>query len=179
MNLTGLSDRERMVFELFLDSLVPVPHLLETGRMLDVGSGAGFPGIPLKICKPGLSVQLLESSAKKVSFLKQAVRLLGLEETDVIRGRIERDRGILHPDGYHLITARALAPMGQTIRWCAPLLRPGSFLVSFVGGRFEDELNENRQVIKDHDLTLHKKISYTLPGRESERATIILKKKTS
>ncbi|UCB48783.1 MAG: 16S rRNA (guanine(527)-N(7))-methyltransferase RsmG [Deltaproteobacteria bacterium] len=179
MNLTGLSHRQRMVFELFLDSLVPVPHLAETGRLLDVGSGAGFPGIPLKICKPQLNAHLLEASAKKVSFLKQIVRLLSLEETEVIRGRIEKDRKILHPDGYHLITARALAPMGQTIRWCAPLLRPGSLLVSFMGGGFEDELKENRQVIKDHDLAIYKKISYTLPGRESKRATIILEKKAS
>jgi 16S rRNA (guanine527-N7)-methyltransferase len=179
MNLTGLSNRERMVFELFFDSLVPVPHLAETGRMLDVGSGAGFPGIPLKICKPQLNAHLLEASAKKVSFLRQVVRLLSLEETEVIRGRIEKDRGILHPDGYHLITARALAPLGQTIMWCAPLLRPGSFLVSFMGGRFEDELKKNRQVIKDHDLTIHKKIPYTVPGRESARTTIILVKKAS
>ena len=179
MNLTGLSDRERMVFELFLDSLVPTPHLAETGRLLDVGSGAGFPGIPLKICKPQLDAHLLEASAKKVSFLKQVVRLLRLEKTEVIRGRIEKDRGILHPDGYQLITARALAPMGTTIMWCAPLLRAGSFLVSFMGGRFEDELQENRQVMKEHGLSIYEKISYTLPGRASERATIIFEKKAS
>jgi len=177
MNLTGLSHRERMVFELFLDSLVPAPHIAEKGRLLDVGSGAGFPGIPLKICKPQLNAHLLEASGKKVSFLKQVVRLLSLEKTEVIRGRIERDPGILHPDGYHLITARALAPMGQSIMWCAPLLRSGGFLVSFMGGRFEDELKENRQVIRDHGLTIHKKISYILPGKATERATIILEKK--
>jgi 16S rRNA (guanine527-N7)-methyltransferase len=177
MNLTGLSHRERMVFELFLDSLLPMPHLAETGRLLDVGSGAGFPGIPLKVCKPGLKAHLLEANAKKVSFLKQVIRLLKLDETEVIRGRIEKVRVGLHPDGYQLITARALAPMSQTIAWCAPLLTPGSLLVSFMGGRVEEELKENRQIIKDHYLTIYKRISYTLPGRESERTTLIFEKK--
>lgn len=179
MNLTGLSHRERMVFELLLDSLVPVPHLAETGRLLDVGSGAGLPGIPLKICKPWLNAHLLEANAKKVSFLKHVIRLLNLDETEVIRGRIEKDGDSLHPEGYHLITARALAPAGQTIAWCAPLLTAGGLLVTFMGGRVEDELKENRQVIKDHRLTIYKRISYTLPGRESERTTIIFEKKAS
>ena len=177
MNLTGLSRRERMVFELFLDSVVPVPHLTETGRLLDAGSGAGFPGIPLKICKPGLSAHLLEANAKKVSFLKQVIRLLNLDETQVIRGRIEKDVDSLHPDRYHLITARALAPVAQTIAWCAPLLRPGGHLVSFIGERIEDELRQNRQVIKDHGLTISKRISYVLPGRASERTTVIFKRR--
>ncbi|MGD8983345.1 MAG: 16S rRNA (guanine(527)-N(7))-methyltransferase RsmG [Desulfobacteraceae bacterium] len=179
MNLTGLSHRERMVFELFLDSIVPVPHLMETGRLLDAGSGAGFPGIPLKICKPRLNAHLLEANAKKVSFLKQVIRLLNLDETEVIRGRIEKDVDRLHPDRYHLITARALAPVGQTIAWCAPLLRPGGLLVSFMGGRIEDELKENRQVTKEHGLTIYKRIPYALPARESERTTIIFEKEAS
>ena len=177
MNLTGLSHRERMVFELFLDSLIPAPHLSETGRLLDVGSGAGFPGLPLKICKPQLKVHLLEASSKKVSFLKQIIRLLKLDETEVIRGRIESVRGGLHPDGYHLITARAVAPLSQNIAWCAPLLSEGGVLVSFLGGDAEDRLKENRQVIEDHDLFIGKKIPYRLPGGKGERTTIIFQKK--
>lgn len=177
MNLTGLTHRQRMVFELLLDSLVPVPHLVETGRLLDVGSGAGLPGIPLKICKPRLNAHLLEANAKKVSFLKHVIRLLKLEQTEVIRGRIEKDEDSLHPEGYHLITSRALAPAGQSIAWCAPLLTPGGLLVTFMGGRVEHELEENRQVIKDHRLTIYKRIPYTLPGRESERTAIIFKRR--
>ena len=177
MNLTGLSHGERMVFELFLDSLIPVPHLAETGRLLDVGSGAGFPGVPLKICKPRLKVHLLEANSKKVSFLKQVIRLLKLDETEVIRGRIEKVRDALHPDSYHLITARALAPLAQKIRWCAPFLSDGGVLVSFLGGNAKDRLEENRQVIEDHDLFIYKKIPYRLPGGKSEKTTIIFEKK--
>lgn len=177
MNLTGLSQRERIVFELFLDSLIPVPHLADTGRALDVGSGAGFPGIPLKICKPGLRTHLLEANSKKVSFLKQVIRLLKLHETEVIRGRIEKERDALHPGGYHLITARALAPLAQNVAWCAPLLSDGGVLVSFLGGHADDEVKENRQVIEDLDLSIYKRIPYRLPGGKSERTTIIFQKK--
>ena len=177
MNLTGLSHGQRMVFELFLDSLIPVPYLAETGRLLDVGTGAGFPGVPLKICRPQLKAHLLEANSRKVSFLKQVIRLLKLCETEVIRGRIEEMRDALHPNGYHLITARALAPLGQNIAWCAPLLSEGGVLVSFLGGDAEDRLKENRQVIEDHDLFIGKKIPYRLPGGKGERTTIIFQKK--
>ena len=80
-NLTGLSSRKRIVFELFLDSLIPAPFLAKRGTLLDVGTGAGFPGIPLKIYNPRLVVHLLDANFKKGSFLKQAVRLLGVNDT--------------------------------------------------------------------------------------------------
>jgi len=179
MNLTGLSSRERIVFELFLDSLIPAPTLGGRGRLLDVGSGAGFPGVPLKIYRPNLVVHLLEANSKKVSFLKQVVRLLRLNDIEVIKGRIERDGDNLHSDGYHLITARALARLDQTIAWCAPFLSLGGLLVSFLGGRAEDELKENQQIMEEHRLVLYRVIPYLLPGKRSKRKTIILKKKAS
>ena len=168
-----------MVFDLFLDSLIPAPFLAEGGRLLDVGSGAGFPGVPLKIYKPNLVAHLLEANTKKVSFLKQIVRLLRLNEIAVIKGRIERGGDNLHSDGYHLITARAVARLGQTIAWCAPFLSPGGLLVSFLGGRAEDALRENRQIIEEHWVVLHKVIPYLLPGKQSERKIVIHKKKVS
>ena len=168
-----------MVFELFLDSLIPAPFLAEGGRMLDVGSGAGFPGVPLKIYKPHLVAHLLEANTKKVSFLKQVVRLLRLNEIAVIKGRIERGGDNLHSDGYHLITARAVARLGQTIAWCAPFLSPGGLLVSFLGGRAENALREDRQIMEEHRFVLYKVIPYLLPGKQSERKIIILKKKVS
>ena len=179
INLTGLSSRERMVFELFLDSLIPAPFLGEEGRLLDVGSGAGFPGMPLKIYRPHLLTHLLEANTKKTSFLKRVVCLLGLDEIRVIKGRIERDGDTLHSDGYHLITARALARLGQTIAWCAPFLSPGGLLVSFLGRHAEDELKENRQIMKKHRFIVYKVIPYLLPGKRCERKAIILKKKVS
>ncbi|MCP4669261.1 MAG: 16S rRNA (guanine(527)-N(7))-methyltransferase RsmG, partial [Deltaproteobacteria bacterium] len=119
-NLTGLSSRKEIVQELLIDSLIPVPFLPQEGRFLDVGSGAGFPAIPLKICKPGLEALLIEASAKKVSFLKQVIRAAGLPGIEVVRGRIEKEGNHLIPERQAIITARALAPLPRTLAWCAP-----------------------------------------------------------
>ncbi len=83
INLTALRSPDDIITRHFLDSLLLLPHLPETGRLLDIGSGAGFPGLPLKIARPGLSVDLVEATTKKASFLKEAVRRLGLSGVNV------------------------------------------------------------------------------------------------
>ena len=157
-NLTGLSGRRRIVMELFLDSLVPAPFLPQEGKMLDVGSGGGLPGVPLKIYIPRLKTTFLEANSKKVSFLKHVVRLLRLEGTEVVHGRVEKKTAHTHQAGYDLITARALAGLGQTIAWCAPFLSPGGLLVGFLGSRAEKDLQENRAIIIKHRISPHRSI---------------------
>jgi 16S rRNA (guanine527-N7)-methyltransferase len=177
-NLTGLSDRKRIAFELFLDSLIPAPFLAQRGTLLDVGTGAGFPGIPLKIYRPRLVVHLLDSNFKKGNFLRQAVRLLGVNEAAVITERIEEAEDSLLPEGYHIITARALAHFGQALlTWCAPKLAPGGLFVSYLGGRAEAELRANQEIIDEHNLVLHKDISYVLPGMHTKRMAVIFRNK--
>ena len=83
MNLTALRTPAEIISRHFLDSLALLPYLPETGRLLDIGSGAGFPGLPVKIVRPGLTVDLVEATAKKVSFLKEAIRRLGLSGVEV------------------------------------------------------------------------------------------------
>ena len=176
MNLTGLTTRERIIKELLLDSLLPSPFLPEKGHLLDVGSGAGFPAIPLKISRNKISFHLIEAKAKKVSFLKQAIRLLGLKGIEVIRGRIEKDIKVLRPEGYNVITARALAHLPQTLAWCSPFLIPGGAIVNFQGSRFEHALTESSDVMKRERLFLYKSIPYILPGKDSQRHILIFKK---
>jgi len=176
MNLTGLSTRERMIIELFLDSLIPAPFLPKKGKMLDVGSGAGFPGLPLKILKPWLKTQLLEAHSKKVSFLKQVIRLLKLDEIKVIKGRIEKHRGNLYPAGYDLITARALTTLYQTIEWCAPHLSPGGLLITFLGSSIEEDLTKCLPLLESSGIVQDRLIPYLLPGKKSERNIVIFKK---
>ena len=176
-NLTGVSSRRRIVFELFLDSLIPAPFLANRGTILDVGTGAGFPGIPLKIYNPRLVVHLLDAHHKKGSFLKQTVRLLGLNEMMVITERVEEAEDSLLPQGYHIVTARALSRFGQALVWCAPKLAPGGFFVSYLGARAEAELRQYQEIIDEHHLVLHKDISYMLPGMDSKRMAVIFKKR--
>jgi 16S rRNA (guanine527-N7)-methyltransferase len=176
MNLTGPLTQERMVVELFLDSLIPGPFIPTTARMLDVGSGAGFPGVPLKIHGPGRDIGLLEINSKKVAFLKHIVRLLGLTDITVIKGRVEQNQADLKQAGYQVVTARAVADLSQVIAWCAPLLSPGGLLVSFLGNRFETDLSRSTPTMDEHGIEPHKVIPYKLPGKRARRHTVIFRK---
>jgi len=176
MNLTGLASKNGLIQELLLDSLIPSSFMPEKGRLLDVGSGAGFPAIPLKVCKPGLSFHLVETKSKKVRFLKQVIRITGLNRIEVLQGRIEQIGALLHPDGYHVVTARALAKLPRAITLCAPHVMPGGILVSFQGGPVQVLSDQYAEVIHLHGLLFQESIAYTLPGKKSERQILIFTK---
>ena len=183
MNLTGLSSTRRIMDELVADSLMPLPYLPDTGICLDVGSGAGFPAIPLKICKPAIKFFLMEPNLKKGSFLKQIIRLCGLKQIEVIRERIETLSQPLPFDQplpferCHIITSRAMAPLPKLIGWCAPYLAPGGLMVAFLGNRFEDILAGCEPLLKEKGLSIHDSKPYILKGKELKRNLLILKKR--
>lgn len=138
VNLTGFKEPERIIREGILGSLRLLPLLPERdrARLADVGSGAGFPGIPLKIARPGLQVTLIEASRRKASFLLHAIRLLGLEGIACLRARVEglgEQSGIL--GSFDAVTARALAPLPEAIALLTPLLAAGGTLVVPQGKR--------------------------------------------
>lgn len=176
MNLTGIDERGRMISELFLDSCIPVPYIPEKGRMLDVGSGAGFPAIVIKVLLPDIKLILVEANSKKTSFLKQIIRLLGLEDIEVVNGRIEKLGDRLRSNGFDIISARALADLDQIINWCSPLLSEGGVLVYFSGSKVDENLKNCEYLMKDQNLTLAESIPYVLPGRRCIRNIVILKK---
>ena len=176
-NLTGLASRQSIINELLIDSMMPTSFMPGNGNLLDIGSGAGFPAIPIKICKPSLQCQLMEPNSKKISFLKQIIRLAELEKIDVIKGRIEDEEGLLHPEGYDVITSRGLAPLPQFLTWGAPHLTPGGLIVAFLGSQSKEALKKSADVIRKHNLFLFKSISYSLSGKSSERNLLILKRR--
>ena len=104
------------------------------------------------------------------------VRLLGLKNIDVLKGRIEKDVAILHPDGYDIITSRALSGLPQIIDWCAPFLSQDGILVGFLGIDAEDIIQECQPALDGHGLVILNKIPYVLPGKDATRTTLILKK---
>jgi len=176
INLIGLSSRERIVIELFLDSLIPVPFFPKQGSMLDVGSGAGIPGFPVKIHRPSIKLHLLESNAKKVNFLKHVARLLNLKDITIHRGRIESQGSNLNSERFGIITAKAFGPLEQVIQHCAPLLMQGGMLVSFLGAGANRELRRAKHLMERYKLRVYKAVRYTLPGKLSERNTMLLKR---
>ncbi len=176
INLTGLSSRQGIVDELLADSILPTPFLPEQGTLLDVGSGAGFPAIPIKICKPLLRCQLIEPNSKKIRFLKQVIRLARLQKIEVVEGRMEEQDGLLLPEGYDVIISRGFAPLPRFLALCAPHLSPCGRIVAFLGGRSESLIRESGDIIRKHRLFPFKKIPYSLPGKASKREILILEK---
>jgi len=177
MNLVGPSSRDRIVRELILDSLMALPLLPATGKLLDVGSGAGFPAIPMKIGGSELDFTLIEPIQKRVNFLKQIVRITGLTGISVVRGRID-ERGA--PGGigvYDVVTARAVAPLTRTIKLFSSRMAPGGALVTFHGEWPEKVFEESSIEIKDNGLTVERLLRYRLPGLRNSRHVALLRKK--
>ncbi|MGH7360187.1 MAG: 16S rRNA (guanine(527)-N(7))-methyltransferase RsmG [Candidatus Methylomirabilales bacterium] len=134
VNLTGFKDPERIIREGVLRSLRLLPFLPEGSgvRLADVGSGAGFPGVPLKVARPSLLVTLIEASRRRASFLTHVIRLLELSDISCLKGRVEalsEQAGLRR--SFDVVTARALAPLLEAMHLLTPLLAPGGIVLIF------------------------------------------------
>ena len=145
--LIGPREAER-VWERHLFNSAAIAELIAPGaHVVDAGSGAGLPGIPLALARPDLRVTLVEPMQRRIAFLDEAVEALGLD-AKVVRGRVE-DTAVGESVGtVDVVTCRAVAGLDKLTRWCLPLLRPGGQLLAIKGGRASDEVDEHRRVMK-------------------------------
>ncbi len=139
MNLTSIKEEREIIIRHFLDSLTPADLLGKGWKILDVGSGAGFPGIPLKIARPDLIVTLIDSSRKKVVFQRHIIRLLALEGIEAIHGRVEGLPGSMS-EAFDAVLSRAFTDLPRLAALSLPLLRPGGILVAMKGRRWREEM---------------------------------------
>lgn len=135
-NLTAVREPLEMVGQHILDSLALLPYLKEH-PVLDMGTGAGFPGLPLAIMRPNWAFTLLDSNGKKVRFVRQALLELGLHNVQAVQSRIETYN---HEGKFATIVARALAPLPQLLRWVMPLLQSPGVLLAPKGQQVQAEL---------------------------------------
>lgn len=155
--LLSKKDEARVVERHVMDSLSLLAFLHETDglTLMDIGSGAGFPGIPLKLAARKLEMVLVESVRKKTLFLNYIVQRLGLEKTQVIEDRFEsggwRD---LHPDGFDVVTSRATFSLAELIPLAVPAVKHGGMLIAYKGGRYEDELEAASSALSSTSLSL-------------------------
>lgn len=134
INLTSITDEKEIIIKHFLDSLTPVAFLSGAGTLLDIGSGGGFPGLPLKIAIPSLKVTMMDSVEKKVHFIRHMIRTLGLRDVDAISGRVESPEQIYsHSGAFDCVTSRAFAELEAFVTLGAPYLRPGGTLLALKG----------------------------------------------
>lgn len=145
--LLGPREGERIWHRHVLNCAV-LAELIETGsRVVDVGSGAGLPGIPLAIARPDLDVVLVEPLARRIDWLRAAVRELGLDITTV-RGRAEEREIRQQYQGADVVTARAVAPLGRLATWSLPLLRVGGELLAVKGASVESEIDRDAETVR-------------------------------
>ena len=177
INLTSLKEDESIVTNHFIDSLSIIPYLPSSATVLDLGSGAGFPGVPLKIAAPALTITLLEATRKKANFLRHITRILGLTNIAVVECRAEKFSAAVpaHP-GFSFVLARAFAPLKTLLRLGYPLVRQGGYLVAMKGEKADEELKKSQTVLEELSLTIEKKIMLLLPPNNKKRCLIFMKK---
>ncbi len=177
-NLTRITEPGPVLEEHFFDSWAGLlKNMQKTERqLLDLGSGAGFPGVPLKIYLPCLKLFLLDSSAKKISFLKLLVKKLQLEGVSFLQLRAEdlgRGRG---REKYPWVTARAVAPLVILLELALPLVKEGGYFWAFKGPSWRQELAEAGEILKFCGGRMEEVVSYKLPQSCKERNILIFKK---
>jgi 16S rRNA (guanine527-N7)-methyltransferase len=178
-NLTRITDPESIVTNHYLDSLLclQAADFASGSRVIDVGAGAGFPGIPLKIARPDLRVTLLDSTFKKVKFLQQAIERLGLIDTEPVHARAEE---LAHDpsqrEAYDLACCRALADLRIASELCLPFVRPGGCLVAQKSEEINQEVDEARSVIGQLGAQVEKIARLRIPGTDIVRGLVIVRK---
>lgn len=185
MNLTALTSPEDVAMRHFLDSwmLLPVIRKLFPDRtdlrMIDVGTGAGFPGLPLKICLPDLKLVLLDSLQKRVRFLEEAVVSARVQAVECMHGRAEeigRKKG--YRDSFDLAVARAVASLPELCEYCLPFVKPGGFFIA-MKGEVNDELDLSQKAIHLLAGKLEDVKQFLLPGTDMRRSLIVIRKTKS
>jgi|WetSurMetagenome_2_1015567.scaffolds.fasta_scaffold244654_2 16S rRNA (guanine527-N7)-methyltransferase len=122
LNLVSRGDRERLVERHLLPSLEGLEFVPETGCLLDVGSGGGFPGVPLALARPGMKTALIESNERKTAFLKRVIREMDMKNVEAVRARVE-ELNNQYIDKYDIVTARAVSKWPELIRWTERFLK--------------------------------------------------------
>lgn len=175
MNLTTITDMKQVVYKHFVDSvsLIKVIDVSRETFLIDVGSGAGFPGIPLKIVFPELKVTLLDSLNKRVQFLKKVIDEIDLEETIAIHGRAEDiGRESAHREKFDLCVSRAVANLATLSEYCMPFVKVGGSFISYKSGIIEDELKQAEVAIKKLSGSIKNIVNFRIEEIDAERSLI-------
>lgn len=179
MNLTAITEYDEVVLKHFIDSIVIYKRISDDNvkSIMDVGTGAGFPGIPLKILFPDIKLTLLDSLNKRILFLNEVINSLELDDIECIHGRAE-DIGHLpeYREQYDLTVSRAVANLSSLSEYCIPFIRIGGKFISYKSGNIDDELNDARFAIELLGSEIEEVEKYTLPDSDVQRSLVVIRK---
>ena len=179
INLTAITDPHEAVVKHFIDSIsfLKSHNIKEGAKVIDVGTGAGFPGIPLKIMRPDIKLTLLDGLNKRLKFLQDVAEKLGFEAEFVHKRAEEAGKINTMREKYDVATARAVAPMNTLCEYCIPLVKMKGYFVAMKGPSLEDEMKEAKKAIDILGCEVEKIDSFILPDEEkSERKIAVMRK---
>lgn len=180
-NLTAIEDEKDFVIKHFLDSLSILPLLDEMGdnlHIIDVGTGAGFPAIPVKIVRDNLKFTLLDSVGKKVGFLNHCIEVLGLKDITPYHNRAEDLAGRNeHRESYDVAVARAVAPLPVLLEYCMPFLKNKGVFIAMKGRTVDGEIAQSKGALKEMKGKIVSIRHIKLPFSDIERNIVLIEKK--
>lgn len=176
MNLTGITEHDEVFLKHFYDSLtiVKIIDLNTVESFCDIGTGAGFPGLVIKICFPKLKVTLLDSLNKRVEFLKAVIQKLNLKDIEVVHARAE-EYALSHRSEFDITTARAVAHTSILLEYAIPMTKVEKYFVA-MKANVEEELKEIDNALKKLSTKLIQKEEFLLPLENSKRTILLFKK---
>ena len=179
MNLTGITEYNEVVIKHLVDSLAVncVYSFKKTDRVVDIGTGAGFPGIPLKIMYPDTRFTLLDSLNKRIKFLDEVIRINSLDGIETLHGRAEdyaRDKN--YREEFDVCVSRAVANLSTLSEYCLPYVKVGGVFISYKAGQLDEELKASERAIKLLGGEIKEVHKLTLPDTDIDRTFVVIKK---
>ena len=185
MNLTAITDREEVYVKHFLDSLsfVKTNPSTEDFRLIDIGTGAGFPGIPIKILYPKAHITLMDSLAKRVTFLNEVIEELSLNEDGSIEAVHARAEDLAkdqtYREQYDYAVSRAVANLSTLSEYCLPFVKVGGVFVSYKSEKATEEVKDAKKAVFLLGGSFGEEISFILPGSDLKRTLVMIEKKSA
>ncbi len=178
MNLTAITEFDEVIVKHFADSLSICSVLpSDVENICDLGTGAGFPGIPMAIAYPDLKFTLIDSLNKRIKFLQEVVDALGLNNVTLIHARAEEaGRNKIYREQFDLVVSRAVANISTLSEYCLPLVKVNGYFISYKSGDITEEINASGSAIKKLGGSMNKPVYFKLPNTDINRSFIIINK---
>lgn len=177
-NLTSITEENDVIIKHFLDSILPYKEVQDNSKILDIGAGAGFPSIPLKIMNKTLDITAIDSVGKKVDFIKKQIEYLNISQNfQAIHTRIEElAHNPKYREQFDIVVSRAVAPLSVIIEYSSAFLKNNGYILSYKGNNFEEEINSAKNALKILNCKIEEIFKYYIKELDIYRYVLKIKK---